>query len=126
MQVTDTRAASSQRWLRGTALAIDATVVALALLATSLSGTIERVDTHGFALFNAEIAATPTFIRFSWAYTLLGGTAIALAITAYLGDGLRKKGKVALLLGIVALAWKHVIYGIMLAVVLAVLMTIGS
>ncbi len=97
--------------------------VLLAIATPELSSLIEQQPTQGFPLFSEELAATHTFHVLFWTYTALGVCAIALAIAAYLSGGFARMGRVGLTLGIAAVAWKYVIYAV---VIVTVLLLLGS
>ena len=106
----------SQR-LRFTSLTIGAIAVLLALLSSNIAGFIEHVPVHGLVLDDEKLGNTAIFSTLFWVYTLLGVIATSLAIAAYLRGGFGRAGRVGLVLGVVALAWKYVLYAFIILVI---------
>ena len=114
---------------RAAALLCGAGGVLLALAAPNLAAWHEHIAVKDgvLTMFDATVAASRTFAALFWTYTLLGAAAVACALAAYMRGSLGRSGTVALGLGIVALAWKYVVYAILIAVVLALIVAgLGS
>ena len=123
----ETAAVAPPTALRAVALACGASGVLLALGAPTLAALIEHLPVRGFILFDEEIAATRSFAILSWLHALLGAGAIVCALSAYLRGGFARAGRVGLVLGVAALAWKIVLYALLICVVLFLLSSgIGS
>lgn len=113
--------------LRGASVVIGAAAILLALLSPSIAGLIEHIPTHGLTLSDEKLSATRSFDLLFWTYTLLGILAAAFAIAAYLQGGFGRAGRIGLIFGVMALAWKYVLYAfIIMLIVLFLASGIGA
>jgi len=106
--------------LRGVALACGVAGVLLAIAAPYLAAWHENIEGESgvLATFDKTVLASHTFGILFWVYTLLGAAAVACALGLYVRGILGRNGRLALVLGIAALAWKFTLYLLVIAIVI--------
>ncbi len=111
----------------GIGLCFGIAALLLALIATPLAAVLESEDWLPYAtsLWDQEISETRSYL---WLRLFYGALGLVAAGCALLETHLRRMNWTArfgLILGVIALAWKWVIWGIVIAVAVAILLNVS-
>ncbi len=109
------------------ALVLGSCAVLLAIIATPIAAALESRDWLEYAtsLWDSEIAQTRSHRWLRLLYAALGLLAMISALAETLLRRMDWTARLGLILGIVALTWKWVLWGILAAVALAILLNIS-
>ncbi|MDZ4812397.1 MAG: hypothetical protein SGI99_07240 [Pseudomonadota bacterium] len=99
----------------------------LALVATALAAVLESEDWLSYAtsLWDQEISETRSYLWLRLVYGALGVVAISCALVEAHLRRMNWTARFGLILGVIALAWKWVLWGIVIAVAVAILLNVS-